>query len=94
MKKNHEKNMLLIQKMNEHRLSLNKEIKVFLEEQQIIISSNLKLIDMSLKNNDEQLLSNSLNNITKTFGKDLPDYLTTFNKFDKFVSDRNNTFVL
>lgn len=92
--KNHEKNMLLIQKMNEHRLSLNKEIKVFLEEQQIIISSNLKLIDMSLKNNDEQLLSNSLNNITKTFGKDLPDYLTTFNKFDKFVSDRNNTFVL
>ncbi|OUO40279.1 hypothetical protein B5F82_05065 [Megamonas hypermegale] len=92
--KNHEKNMLLIQKINEYKLILSRETKVFLREQQIILNNNFKLIDISLENKDENLLSDSLNNIVKIFGKDLPDCLITFNNFDKFVSDKNNTFVL
>lgn len=92
--KNHMMNVLLLQKINENNSQLKQELVTFLYEQGVIISDNLNLLDIALKNKDEQELNNSLNNILKIFGKELPDELSSFNNFNEFVRNKDNTFVL
>ena len=92
--KNHMMNVLLLQKINENNSQLKQELVTFLYEQGLIISDNLNLLDIALKSKDEQELNNSLNNILKIFGKELPDELSSFNKFNEFVRNKDNTFVL
>lgn len=92
--KNHIKNVVLLQKINENNSRLKQELVAFLSEQEVVINNNLNLINIALNSENEQEMSNSLNNILKIFGKELPGYLSSLDNFNEFVKNRNNTFIL
>lgn len=88
----HIENEKIIKEIEEKTKELKLEITEFLQEQRIIIDSNLELATIAIANDNVDDIGAALNNIAQLFGHELQ--FTTFEEFDDFMLDPNTELEL
>lgn len=88
----HIENMRVIKAIEARTEELRLEIKHFLEEQQLVIDSNLRIATLAIAADDVDTTGAALNNIAQLFGAELQ--FTNFKEFDEFMLDPDTVFEL
>ena len=88
----HIENLQVIKAIEARTEELRLEIKQFLEEQQLVIDSNLRIATLAIAADDVDTTGAALNNIAQLFGAELQ--FTNFKEFDEFMLDPDTVFEL